>query len=194
MSRFSRILDEFINHIPRRLTGRAMWRSLVQRHHGTIRNVGRDLEELEPRVVPTLLGQQLFPANYPINQNIANAPVAANSATIIQHIGSVPIHPDLGYDNPSYGDAPLYGIPINTVHGNSVSKVNVIIDGYPSQSDQIPVPIPANTVIEGDYQGGPNLNGAGYGSGERGDSHLIIWDEDNNVAYELFRSEERRVG
>jgi adhesin/invasin len=187
MSRFSRILDQFINHIPRRLTGRAMRQCLVPKHHGTIRNVGRDLEELELRIVPSLLGQQLFPANYPMNQNIANAPVAANSAAIINHIGAaINIHPDVGYDSPAYGDATLYGIPFTVVHGNTVPKVNVIIDGYPSQSDQIPVPIPANAVISGDYQNGPNDNGPGYGNGQRGDSDLLIWDEDNNIAYELF--------
>jgi hypothetical protein len=147
----------------------------------------RDLEQLESRDVPTLLGQQLFPSDNPMNQNIANAPVAANSAAIISHIGtSIKVHPDLGYDSPLNGAAPIYGIPYNVVHGNSVTKVNVIIDGYPSQSDELPVPIPANAVIEGDYQNGPNLNGPGYNSGERGDSHLIIWDEDNNMAYELF--------
>ena len=57
-------------------------------------------EELEDRVMLTLLGQQLFPANYPWNQNIANAPVAANSAAIIAHIGSsIGIHPDWGEDS-----------------------------------------------------------------------------------------------
>jgi hypothetical protein len=40
------------------------------------RQMGRVLEELEYRVVPTLLGQQLFPADNPWNQNISNAPVA----------------------------------------------------------------------------------------------------------------------
>ena len=40
------------------------------------------LQELEDRVVPTLLGQQLFPLDNPWNQNISNAPVAANSAAI----------------------------------------------------------------------------------------------------------------
>jgi len=187
MSRLSRILDDLINRIPRRFTGRAMWRCLIPKSPGTIRNVGREVEQLESRDVPSLLGQQLFPSNYPLNQNIANAPVATNSAAVISHIGtSIKIHPDLGYDSPSNGNDYLYGIPFNVVHGNSVQKVNVVIDGYPSQSDILPVPIPANAVIEGDYQGGPNLNGAGYNSGQRGDSHLLIWDEDNNIAYELF--------
>ncbi len=145
------------------------------------------LQELEDRIVPTLLGQQLFPSDNPWNQNISNAPVAANSAAIIAHIGSsTPLHPDWGADSSANGNDPLYGIPVNIVHGNSTAKVNVIIDNYPGESDIVPVPIPANAVLEGDYQDGPNPNGGGYNSGQRGDSHLIVWDEDTNTAYELY--------
>jgi hypothetical protein len=145
------------------------------------------VEELEARVVPTLLGQNVFPADYPWNQNISNAPVAANSAAIIAHIGSaIKIHPDWGDDSASNGSSPLYGIPYNVVHGNSTARVNVSIDNYPGESDIVPVPIPAGAVVEGDYQNGPNPNGGGYNTGQRGDSHLIVWDEDNNIAYELY--------
>jgi hypothetical protein len=152
-----------------------------------VRRLPLGVEELEGRVVPSLLGQQLFPSDYPSNQNIANAPVAANSAAIISHIGSsIRIHPDWGDDSPANGNRPLYGVPFNVVHGNTTPKVSVIIDNYPGESDLSPVPIPANAVIEGDYQNGPNPNGPGYGAGQRGDSHLIVWDEDNNIAYELF--------
>jgi hypothetical protein len=146
------------------------------------------VEELEERVLPSLLGQQLFPSNYPYNQNIANAPVAANSAAVIANIGGAKIHIDWGADSSANGASPLYGIPFNIVHGNSTAMVNVIINTYPGESDIVPVPIPANAVIEGDYQDGPNLNGPGYGPHERGDSHLIIWDEDNNIAYELYEA------
>src|SRR5437764_8152266 len=70
------------------------------------------LEELEDRVVPTLLGQRLFPADYPWNQDISNAPVAANSAAIMAHIGTtIHVHPDWGDDSASNGSSPLYGIP-----------------------------------------------------------------------------------
>jgi hypothetical protein len=135
----------------------------------------------------SLLGQQVFPADYPWNQNITNAPVAANSAAIIAHIGaSVRIHADWGDDNPANGSSPLYGIPYNVVHGNSTSKINVIIDNYPGESDLVAVPMPTNAVIEGDYQNGPNPYGGGYDANQRGDSHLIVWDEDNNVDYELY--------
>ncbi|HXB57914.1 MAG TPA: hypothetical protein VNU95_00005, partial [Candidatus Acidoferrales bacterium] len=134
----------------------------------------------------SLLGQQLYPANYPWNQNISNAPLVTNSAAIIAHIGgTVKIHPDWGADSPANGNSPLYGIPYNVVHGNSTAKINVTIDNYPGESDIEPVPIPTNAVIEGDYQDGPNPYGGGYNDNQRGDSHLIVWDEDNNIGYEL---------
>ena len=44
---------------------------------GTV--VLRALERLEERTVPALLGQQLFPADNPWNQQITTAPVAANT-------------------------------------------------------------------------------------------------------------------
>ncbi len=137
----------------------------------------------------SLLGDQLYPPNYPWNQNISSAPVATNSASIIAHIGnSIKIHPDWGADSPTNGTSPLYGIPFNVVHGNTTAKINVAIDNYPGESDIVPVPIPTNAVIEGDYQGGPNTYGPGYGAGQRGDSHLLVWDEDNNIGYELYEA------
>ena len=135
----------------------------------------------------SLLGNQLYPTNYAWNQVITNAPVAANSAAFIMRIGgSIAIHPDWGTDSSTNGPSPLYGIPYNVVHGNSTAKINVVIDNYPDESDIVAMPIPANAVIEGDYQNGPNPNGAGYNDGQRGDSHLIVWDEDNNIGYELY--------
>ena len=134
-----------------------------------------------------LLGQQLYPTNYAWNQVITNAPVATNSAAIISHIGgTIAIHPDWGEDSSANGTNALYGISYNVVHGNSTAKINVVIDNYPDESDIVAIPIPANAVIEGDYQNGPNPNGAGYNDGQRGDSHLIVWDEDNNIGYELY--------
>ena len=147
------------------------------------------IEQLEDRRLLTLLGQPIFPPDYPWNQNISNAPVAANSAAIISHISGnnpPPVHPDWGEDSPSNGKAALYGIPYNVVDGKKTTKVNVIIDNYPGESDIVPVPIPDGAVIEGDYQNGPNPNGGGYKTGQRGDSHLIVWDEDSNTAYELY--------
>jgi IPT/TIG domain len=145
----------------------------------------RDIEYLENRELLTLLGQQLFPSNNPWNQNIATAPVATNSTAIINNIihiyGNGRFHPDFGQD--TQGSDPLYGIPFNVVHGNTQPKVHVVVDGYPDESDLQDVPIPPNAVLEGDNQNGPLV-----GLDNRGDSHLIVWDEDNNIAYEFYNA------
>src|SRR5262249_52918544 len=112
-------------------------------------------------------------------------PAAANSASIINnitsHYGDGRLHPDFGQDYGTSND--LYGIPYNVVHGNSTTKTTVMIDAYPGESDLVPAPIPAGAVIEGDYQNGPKP-----GVNNRGDSHLIVYDVDNNVAYEFYRA------
>src|ERR1700758_1499389 len=95
------------------------------------------LEELEPRTMPSLAGNQLFPADNPWNQKITNAPVAANSATLGASIGlgnSLP--PDFG----TVWNGALNGIPVNLVPGTQ-PKVNVVIDAYASESDLQPIPI-----------------------------------------------------
>jgi hypothetical protein len=133
----------------------------------------------------TLLGQQLFPSDNPWNQNIANAPVAQNSTAIIDNIinlyGDGRFHPDFGQDTRT--NNPLYGIPFNVVHGNTQPKVHVVVGAYASQSDVQDAPIPPGAVLEGDKQNGPVA-----GLANRGDSHLIVWDEDNDVAYEFYHA------
>jgi len=129
----------------------------------------------------SLLSSNLFPADNPWNQNISQAPVATNSAAIISKIGNGRFHPDFGQDY-RVGNG-LYGIPYNVVHGNSAAKIHVVIDAYASQSDIHDVPLPANPVIEGDMDNAPTV-----GLNVRGDSHMLIWDEDNNIAYEFYRA------
>src|SRR4051794_16388795 len=133
------------------------------------------------KVSASLLGSNLFPADNPWNQNISQAPVATNSAAIISNIGNGRFHPDFGQDYRSGG--PLYGIPHNVVHGNSTPKIHVVIGAYASQSDVVNAPIPANAVIEGDMDNAPTV-----GLNVRGDSHLLVWDADNNIAYEFYRA------
>jgi IPT/TIG domain len=145
------------------------------------------VETLEDRVLMSLLGQQLFPSDNPWNQKIASAPVAPNSAAIINNIISLNgsnglLHPEFANQNPSSNDT-LYGTPINIVHGNTQPKVQVVIGLYPSDSDIQPAPIPADAVIQGDLQNGPTV-----GLGNRGDSHLIVYDVDNNVDYEFYHA------
>jgi hypothetical protein len=143
------------------------------------------IDPLEHRGLLSLLGRQLFPSDNPWNQNIASAQVATNSTAIINNIislyGNGRFHPDFGQD--TRGNSPLYGIPFNVVHGNTEPKVHVVIDAYPSESDLQDAPIPPSAVLEGDNQNGPVA-----GLANRGDSHLIVWDEDNNVAYEFYHA------
>src|SRR5437773_10680158 len=130
------------------------------------------VELLEGRLVPTLLGNRLFPADNPWNEQISNAPVAGNSATLVNSIGAAAsVHADFGT---VYAGA-LNGIPFNVVAG-SQPRINVVIDAYADESDLQPVPIPANAVIEGDPL--PSAQNTG-------DRHLIVYDKDNNIAYEL---------
>jgi hypothetical protein len=143
------------------------------------------LETLEDRTVPTLLGNQLYPSDHPWNQRISNAPVASNSTAVMNNIttlyGNGQLHPDFGQ---YYGGAnDLYGIPYNIVHGNSTPKSTVVIDAYADESDTGQVPIPSGVVLEGDLQNGPRV-----GVDNRGDSHMIIYDVDNNIVYEYYRA------
>ena len=133
-----------------------------------------------------LLGTNLFPADNPWNQNISQAPVATNSAAVMSSIvatyGNGRLHPDFGQDSQLPSTA-LYGIPYNVVHGNSTPKVQVVINAYPSESDVTNAPIPANAVLEGDLQTAPTV-----GVNNRGDSHLLVRDEDNSITYEFYRA------
>src|SRR5262245_34933712 len=112
------------------------------------------METLEDRTVPTLMGNSLFPSDNPWNQQITNAPVASNSTAIINNIISHQgsdgrLHPDFGQD--SKGSSDLYGIPYNVVHGNTQANVSVVIDAYADESDVKAAPIPTSAVLEGDY-------------------------------------------
>jgi hypothetical protein len=129
----------------------------------------------------SLLSSNLFPADNPWNQNISQAPVTTNSAAIISKIGNGRFHPDFGQDYRATNG--LYGIPYNVVHGNTAAKIHVVIDAYADQSDIQNCPVPANAVIEGDMDNGPTV-----GLANRGDSHLLVWDEDSNILYEFYQA------
>src|SRR5262249_17065423 len=133
------------------------------------------LELLESRTVPSLLGNELFPTDNPWNQKITNAPVAANSATLVASIGLTGhFHPDFGTTYP----AALNGIPFNVVSGTQ-PKSAITIDAYPDESDLQPIPIPSNAVLEGDPL--PS-------SQNTGDRHLLVYDQDQNILYETFNT------
>ena len=159
----------------------------------TSRSVLLALQELEVREVPAYLGNQLFPLDNPWNQVISGAPVASNSDAIIARINNRHIDPDTGNVVPprlhvDFGDpvddGELFGIPIN-IATSSTPKYNIFIStshGYPNESDPVQVPIPDGAVIEGDGPDGPAP------SPTRGDSHLLVYDRDANVLYELYQA------
>lgn len=126
----------------------------------------------------------LFPPDHPWNQRITSAPVAPNSAAIMNNIitryGNGALHPDFGQASPTSG-ADLYGIPYNVVHGNTTGVSFVTLGIYANQSDAAVCPFPSTVVLEGDFQNGPRV-----GLANRGDSHALVWDWDNNTVYELF--------
>ncbi len=153
------------------------------------------LLELENRIVPTYYGNQLFPLDNPWNQVISGAPVASNSTAIINRIvnrhvvNGTPVAPKLHADFGNPNDGALYGIPVN-IATSSTPKLTVLVPhdpndpdtGYWDESDIVQVPIPANAVIEGDDATGPSDPSD---PGARGDSHLLVYDKDANVLYEL---------
>jgi hypothetical protein len=161
------------------------------------------VDELERRIVPALLGEQLFPADYPTNNSIANAPVSASSTTWISAMAASRSHliVDWGAYTPSSAGA-LYSMPYNVVHSKDTvnyTNVKVYINNYPNESDLsgtdashgnrpyvlVPMPKSQSLFIEGDSQTGPASSRFTNGGS---DSHLIIWDADTNTDYEFWES------
>jgi hypothetical protein len=134
------------------------------------------LEELEPLMLPTLLGNQLFPWDNPWNQRIADAPVSPLSAAYINSIGlSRGLHADFGA---GLYDGYMIGIPFSVVSG-SQARISVVIDAYAGESDLAPIPIPNGAIIEGDPLPS-NQN--------TGDRHMLVYDQDNNILYETYNT------
>lgn len=122
---------------------------------------------------PYEYGCPIFPANNPLNEEIANAPVNPNSAQYIESIGSsAHLHPDFGRNK-------HYGIPFKVV---SKKQADVPIDftEYPEESEPGPYPIPQNAPIEG--------------AGEEGDRHVLVLQRGTCMLYELFGAERSGAG
>src|SRR5262249_7716042 len=116
------------------------------------------------------------PMDNPWNERITNAPVAGNSATLVNSIGfSSRFHPDYGN---ALWQGSYVGIPFNIVSGTQ-PRVNVVIDAYWRGNDLVPIPIPGNAIIEGD---------PAPSSQNTSDRHLLVYDRDNNILYETFNT------
>jgi hypothetical protein len=101
------------------------------------------------------------------HQDISQAPVASNSAQIMNAIPGGSLHPDFG--SPS-----RYGIPYVVVD-NSTKLVKVKWTAYGDEATHGKYRIPLNAPIEG-------------GKNADGDRHVIAFDVENCKLYELFNA------
>ncbi len=116
----------------------------------------------------SLLNYQIFPRDNPWNQDISQSAVDPNSDTLIASIGlSGHLHPDFGT---FYEGRPI-GIPYVVV-GSDLAKSAVSFE-YDDESDAGPYPIPSNPPIEG-------------GSDSDGDRHILMFERDTQLLYELY--------
>jgi hypothetical protein len=118
-------------------------------------------------------GCPIFPANNPLNEEIANAPVNPNSASYIASIGlSGHLHPDFGTNQ-------HYGIPY-TVVSRRQRKVPIRFTEFGEESEPGPYPIPANAPVEG--------------AGEEGDRHVLALQQGTCMLYELYSARRQGAG
>jgi hypothetical protein len=115
-------------------------------------------------------GCTAFPADDIWHADVSLLPVSTHSAAWLSHMqaSTRKLHPDFG---PSGDPMVPYGIPITYVTG-SHAKVTVTFD-YASESDTVPYPFGADTLIEG-------------GAGSGGDMHAIVVDSSTCRLYETW--------
>ena len=137
-------------------------------------------------LLESLNGRQVFPVTNWWNLDISAAPIAPQSAAMINWISgrtggnttaTSPMHPDFG--------PPPYGIPYVVVDGTQ-PRVPVTWVAYGNQSDSgIPglpgYPIPDEARTRPNY-----IEGAVAGGGTSGDRHLLLIDRDRWVLYETY--------
>ena len=137
-------------------------------------------------LLESLNGRQVFPVTNWWNLDISAAPVAPQSAAMINWISgrtggnttsTRTMHPDFG--------PPPYGIPYVVVDGTQ-PRVPVTWTAYGNQSDSgIPglpgYPIPDEARTQPNY-----IEGAVAGGGTSGDRHLLLIDRDRWVLYETY--------
>lgn len=129
------------------------------------RSAGRAVED----------GCPILPAEDPLNQEVADAPVTPSSAAYVASIGvSAHLHPD-------FGTEPSYGIPY-TVVGEEQKQVPIKFTAYGSESNPGPYPIPPNAPIEGGGKTG------------HGDKHVLVVQEGTCKLYELYDAHRKGAG
>lgn len=138
------------------------------------------------QTLPSIGGalRPLFPVDNWWNQDISQAPVAAESAALISFInngGTRRLHPDFGgYSGTGDG---IYGIPYVVVAGSQPKRQ--VSFYYPDESDGVGTPfypIPDQAITQPSWiEGGPPGN-----QNPGGDRHMLIVDKDNRKLYELY--------
>jgi hypothetical protein len=108
-----------------------------------------------------------FPVTNVWNKRVDSLPVASNSAALMTTMGlTKTLHADFGTDAG-------YGIPYNVV--SSSTPRSTVTFTWPSESDQVGYPIPANPLVEG--------------AGAGGDRHLLMVDKSACRLWELYAAD-----
>ncbi len=122
---------------------------------------------------PEEAGCPMFPANNPLNEEVANLPMSPNSANYIAAIGANEhLHADFGKNR-------HWGIPYRIV-GPEQRKVAIDFNEFPEESDPGPYPIPLNAPVEG--------------AGEEGDQHVLVLQKGSCMLYELYHAQRDAAG
>ncbi len=122
-------------------------------------------------------GCSVFPESSVWNLDVSQHPVHERSLAYIESIGAdAGMHPDFG----TVWDGTPIGIPYIEVDGET-ELTPVFYSAYGSESDPGPFPIPLDAPIEG----GPESSG---------DRHVIAWDRESCVLYELYSARPTQDG
>ena len=123
---------------------------------------------------PDLNGFVPFSADNPWNLDMSKAPADPDSSAKINgYIGRIGNNPPLLGD---FGE--IYGETFNVVDSSKDYKQMVTIDGYPDESDLMPVPLPNTAAVEGGRQSCFPGN----------DCHLLILDRNGCWLYETWQT------
>ena len=122
----------------------------------------------------SLNGFRPFPLADPWNEDITSLPVDSLSANVTNFFGAAGLHADFGAGTIN---GAKFGIPYQVVSAQPFVPVNYV--AYGSESDQGPMPIPANAPVEG----------AGLPSSQYSDNHVLILDQSNCFLYELYQGQ-----
>jgi hypothetical protein len=117
---------------------------------------------------PYEYGCPIFPANNPLNEEIAHAPVNPNSTRYIDAIGAS------GHLYAYFGANPRESMEY-TVVGPHQPKVPIHITEYRRSSNPGPYPIPPSAPIEG--------------AGTASDAHVLVLQRGTCLLYELYHAQ-----